>query len=576
MSSLGNQWRMIRHYLSSSNLHGEVEKLIQKIKPATPKQWDDLIKRFEKMVSVQMSSTKEITVDKLQDASGAVLKPTKVEESDTNTQVANSELKEVKQKDVGSDIKESMTVESLWQGLKLKKDTHLGKISEPTWKSNKQIMTKTSIHSRTAYVVSAIESAASPESVLRRTERLIDHLHEYPEARDYAIKEGAVRALLRVQHGAQHGAAADVLGAANEALALVGYAAPPRWAGANVLSLDGGGIRGIIAIEILRHLERLTGRKVHELFDYIIGVSTGAIIAAVVGGGVGSLAEARRMYMTLSRDMFGNTSRLGGASRLVWTHSYYDTQAWEKMLQDNLKDSTLAHCNRNNMPKLAIVSCVVNAGSRLSPYLFRSYSVGYRVRSAFPGTSRAKLWHAVRASAAAPTYFDEFRLHGLLHQDGGIMVNNPAGVGLHEARLLFGADAVARGALVSVGTGRALAPHQDYGRLARDASHAPGTSWRDKFNKILDSATDTEGVHLVLNDLIPAGNYYRFNPPLMQECAMDEIDEHKLENLLVDTAEYIRRNQHKFARAAEQLTRRRSVAQRCADALRERAVRAGL
>lgn len=37
-------------------------------------------------------------------------------------------------------------------------------------------------------MVSAIESAESAASVLRRTERLIDHLHEYPEARDYAIK----------------------------------------------------------------------------------------------------------------------------------------------------------------------------------------------------------------------------------------------------------------------------------------------------------------------------------------------------------------------------------------------------
>lgn len=148
-----------------------------------------------------------------------------------------------------------------------------------------------------------------------------------------------------------------------QALALVGYAAPPRWAGANVLSLDGGGIRGIIAIEILRHLERLTGRKVHELFDYIIGVSTGAIIAAVVGGGVGSLGEARRMYRTLSRDMFGNTSRIGGASRLVWTHSYYDTQAWEKMLRDNLKDCTLAHCNRNDMPKVSARSASVKVSA---------------------------------------------------------------------------------------------------------------------------------------------------------------------------------------------------------------------
>lgn len=96
------------------------------------------------MVSAQTSSTKEITVDKVKDASGVVLKPTKVEDSDTNTQVVNNEVKEVKQKDVGSDVKESLTVESLWQGLKLKKDIHLGKISEPTWKSNKQIITKVS------------------------------------------------------------------------------------------------------------------------------------------------------------------------------------------------------------------------------------------------------------------------------------------------------------------------------------------------------------------------------------------------------------------------------------------------
>lgn len=144
------------------------------------------------------------------------------------------------------------------------------------------------------------------------------------------------------------------------------------------------------------------------------------------------------------------------------------------------------------MLQLAVVSCVVNAGSRLSPFLFRSYEVGWRRRSVFPGTSRARLWAAVRASAAAPTYFDEFRLDGLLHQDGGIMVNNPAAVALHEARLLWGPGAVRAGTVVSLGTGRALAAHTDYRRMAGRDAPAP-TSWKDKFNKILDSATDTEG-----------------------------------------------------------------------------------
>lgn len=44
--------------------------------------------------------------------------------------------------------------------------------------------------------------------------------------------------------------------------------------------------------------------------------------------------------------------RVAGASRLVWSHSYYDTAAWEKMLQDNLGDCMLTHCNRKKNPKV--------------------------------------------------------------------------------------------------------------------------------------------------------------------------------------------------------------------------------
>lgn len=579
MSSLGGQWRVIRHYLSLTNLNAEVEKLVQRIKPATPEQWDGLIRRFEKAVSARIAPAANVTKE------DSTVKATTIEHTDSKAVSDVQSEAKTEQKPAAnavaptpalvSETKE-LTVESLLQGLRLKKDTHLGKISEPTWKETRPTVTKTSIHSRTAYVVGAVVAAETSASVLSRAETLVEHLHAYPEARDYAIKEGAVRALLRVQHDLDHSSplAKDIEGVVNEALALVGYVAPPGGPGARVLSLDGGGIRGIIAIEVLRHLERLTGRRVHELFDYIVGVSTGAIIAAVIASGVGTLDTARDMYYTLSREMFGNTSLLGGGARLVWTHSYYDTSAWEKMLQDNLRDCTLTQCNRNNAPKLAVVSCVVNAGSRLSPFLFRSYEVGWRRRSVFPGSSRARLWHAVRASAAAPTYFAEFRLDGLLHQDGGIMVNNPTGVGLHEARLLYGEQAVRRGVVLSVGTGRALTSHTDYRRLARDAPQP--TSWKDKFNKILDSATDTEGVHLVMNDLLPAGSYYRFNPPLMEECAMDEINPQKLDNLVVDTHAYIRRNQHKFEQAAAMLTRRRGPLQRVLDAVTHRARLAGL
>lgn len=49
--------------------------------------------------------------------------------------------------------------------------------------------------------------------------------------------------------------------------------------GQRILCLDGGGLKGVILIEVLIHIEKLTGRKIVDLFDWIVGTSTGGIIA---------------------------------------------------------------------------------------------------------------------------------------------------------------------------------------------------------------------------------------------------------------------------------------------------------
>ena len=49
--------------------------------------------------------------------------------------------------------------------------------------------------------------------------------------------------------------------------------------GSRILCLDGGGVRGLVQIEILRQIEKKTGKKITELFDWIVGTSTGGIIA---------------------------------------------------------------------------------------------------------------------------------------------------------------------------------------------------------------------------------------------------------------------------------------------------------
>ncbi|KAL1501627.1 hypothetical protein ABEB36_006924 [Hypothenemus hampei] len=403
------------------------------------------------------------------------------------------------------------------------------------------------------------------QNLLTAVESFMSFLKQQPEVRNNAIKHGAIRILLNKQLNAK---CDSLKGALREALTILGYNEPVSGQGIRILSIDGGGIRGVLVLEMLKKLEELTGKRVYEMFDFFCGVSTGAILTYSMGVHLRKLDDIIARYEALSQEIF-NQSPLFGTGKLVWKHAYYDTNLWEKKLKDYLGDQSLIVTSRNpNCPKICVVSAIVNQ-SQVLPYVFRNYALPWRFQSEYDGTFNAELWQAARASAAAPTYFEEFRINEFIHQDGGILANNPTAIAIHEAKLLWPNSPIQ--CVISFGTGRSVPSPAELGKRNKfdsnrtQVSGSQGTSWSNKFFKILDSATDTQAVHIMLSDLLSENVYYRFNPYLTEVIGMVETDLEKQKQMKRDVIMYLRRNEDKFHEAAKTLMLKKKYRQLISD-----------
>jgi predicted acylesterase/phospholipase RssA len=200
-------------------------------------------------------------------------------------------------------------------------------------------------------------------------------------------------------------------------------ARPPK----RLLSLDGGGIRGLIEAEVLSEMEsqlqQLTGkdRPLCEYFDLIGGTSTGAILAASLAMGLRA-SDLRDFYLKLGKQVFTPEFLL-----IRFWHKY-PSKPLENALKDVLgADTTLGDSRLRTL--LLIVSKNTTLGS--------TWFFANNPRGKFFSQNRSlPLWQIVRASTAAPTYFPPQAInvpsgpattHAYEFVDGGVSTyNNPS------------------------------------------------------------------------------------------------------------------------------------------------------
>lgn len=191
-------------------------------------------------------------------------------------------------------------------------------------------LTRSAVHSRARSLVKILNSPTlSVMNQKLRLKELSKHLLTYPDACGSCIKSGAIPVLLRLRERSDDKL---LIGQARQILSLLGHVDPPKGQGIRILSIDGGGIRGVVILEVLRKLQQLTGQPIHQMFDLICGVSTGAILTMLFGPLKADIETCENHYRMVSKNLFVSDF-WGGTQRLIMTHAYYDAKKWEAILK---------------------------------------------------------------------------------------------------------------------------------------------------------------------------------------------------------------------------------------------------
>jgi len=211
-----------------------------------------------------------------------------------------------------------------------------------------------------------------------------------------------------------------------------------------ILSLDGGGIKGLFSAAVLAHVEQDLKCKITDHFDLITGTSTGAIIAVALGMGH-SPREIVNFYIKHGASIFP-TSKCARALAAV-----------RHVFRRKLDGRPLEHALRECLGERLL-------GESRSRLVIPSYDMGHDDvcllktphHERFARDHCFKAWAVVMASAAAPSYFPAARgIEGRRLIDGGIWANNPVMVAITEAHAVLGAP-LQNIRVVSLGTTDAL------------------------------------------------------------------------------------------------------------------------
>eukprot|EP00063_Salmo_salar_P011094 XP_013985929.1 PREDICTED: 85/88 kDa calcium-independent phospholipase A2-like [Salmo salar] len=333
-----------------------------------------------------------------------------------------------------------------------------------------------------------------------------------------------------------------------------------------LLCLDGGGIKGLVLIQLLIALEKEAGRPIKELFDWVSGTSTGGILALAIIHGK-DMEYLRCLYFRMKEQVFKGSRP-------------YESAPLEDFLKKEFGENTMMTDVRH--PRVSVLFgecvsgpavfpsgggmsvCVVVSGWEDEDVLIVGYTQEPAKKLRKVTDQEQVVWRAARSSGAAPTYF---RPMGRF-LDGGLLANNPtldAMTEIHQYNKSLkaegrGLEVQRLGVVVSLGTGKppqVVVNSVDVFRPSNPLELAKSFVGAKELGKMLvDCCTDSDGCAVdrarswcEMIDTV----YHRLSPQLSQEVMLDEVSDAVLVDMLWETQMYLYEQRENVQLLAQQL-----------------------
>jgi uncharacterized protein len=304
-----------------------------------------------------------------------------------------------------------------------------------------------------------------------------------------------------------------------------------------ILSIDGGGIRGLIPAVVCQYIEDQAHQPIHELFDLIAGTSTGGIIAMalVLPPRAKPASDLVALYQNDGPKIFSDPR---GEWQQYFRKPKFKNVQLEAIIREKFGNALI--------------------GDALIDVLVTSYDIRYRqlfnvsrrmVREEPKAKARMGdflMWKIAMGTSAAPTYFPPWRFGDHILVDGGVSANNPACLAMAEAHQLWPDEEVM---LVSLGTGT----------LTGSIEHSKAANWgligwaRPAIDCMFDGTA--KATETFLNQTMGRRDrYWRFQCGLNEKTeAMDGVDSKSIDGLVTLAQNMIRENSPRFGSLIELL-----------------------